>query len=103
MSDATTRHPKRGPRPKPASTGGAFTIYNVSQAARELGQSRKTVDRLIAAGLLPARRLGGTVVVLKVDLERFLHELPTLTSVDAALGRIVARTQAAGDVVEPRA
>ncbi len=89
---------KRGPRPKPAGTGGHLTFYSVAGAAREFGQSPKTVRRLIAAGLLPARHLGSDTVLLKADLDRFLRELPTITSVDGALARITARAQAAGDV-----
>jgi hypothetical protein len=90
---------KRGPRPRPATTGGHLVFYTVPGAAREFGQSPKTVRRLIEQGLLPARHLGGETVLLKADLTRFFSELPTITSVDGALARIVAKAQASGQGV----
>jgi hypothetical protein len=56
----------------------------------------KAVRRLVSQGLLPARQLGGSVVLLQADLDRFFRELPTITSVDGALARIVAKAQASG-------
>jgi hypothetical protein len=92
VSDApTTAATKRGPRPKPVGTGGRLTFYTIPAAAREFGQSPKTVRRLIGQGLLPARTLGGDTVLLKADIERFFAALPVVTSVDGALARIAAR------------
>jgi excisionase family DNA binding protein len=90
---------KRGPRATPAATNGPLTFYFVGAAAREFRQSPKTVRRLIDQGLIPARRLGGHIVLLKSDLDRFFRELPVVVSVDHALARIVAQAQAHGEAV----
>jgi helix-turn-helix protein len=92
------------PRAK-APASGALVFYTIPRAAAEFGQSAKTVRRLIGQRLLPARKLGGTTVLLKADLDRFFAELPTVVSVDAALGLIIAQAQAAGNVpaIEERA
>lgn len=66
---------KRGSRPRPATTGGHLVFYTVPGAAREFGQSPKTVRRLIEKGLLPARHLGGETVLLKADLDRFFSDI----------------------------
>jgi hypothetical protein len=75
---------------------GALVFFTIPRAAAEFGQSAKRVRRLVAQGLLPARRLGGEVVLLKADLERFFAALPAVTTVDGALARIAARAQASG-------
>lgn len=83
-----------GPPAKAAT--GALVFFTIPAAAREFGQSVKTVRRLVSQGLLPARRLGDSVVLLKSDLDRFFAALPAVTSVDGALARIVAKAQANG-------
>lgn len=48
----------------------------VGQVAALLGLSRDTVERRIAAGVLPARRDGRRVLVLADDLAAYLAALP---------------------------
>jgi hypothetical protein len=76
--------------------GGAFVFFSIPGAAREFGQSVKTVRRLVSQGLLPARQLGGHTILLKADLDRFFASLPAVTTIDGALARVVAHAQAAG-------
>jgi excisionase family DNA binding protein len=51
-------------------------LLTVDQVAERLGVSRRTVERKIAAGEIPALRLGGRRSPLRVDereLERWLY------------------------------
>lgn len=48
----------------------------IDQAAEELGRSRRTLDRWRESGILPAKRFGGRVVVLRTDLDKMLNNLP---------------------------
>ncbi len=75
-------------------------VLSIPTCARELGYSPKKTRRLIGDGLLPARRLGGKVVVLRAELERFLAELPAITTVDSALARAAAHDRGAGRATE---
>lgn len=84
MSNASARTPATG----------ALVILSLPAAARELGIPVKSVRRLVAQGLLPARMLGGRPTILKRELEEYLAQLPPLTTLDGALARAVARAQA---------
>lgn len=53
--------------PPPAGTG-------VPGAAAHLGVSTSTTRRLIAAGEIPAARVGSRVIVRYADLDRFLAD-----------------------------
>lgn len=75
-------------------------VLTVAGVARELGLSPKTIRRLIADGLLPARTLAGKTIVLRGELQSFLANLPTITSVDAALARAMTRDRANGQPTE---
>ena len=45
--------------------------YNVTSAARRIGVNRRTVERWIAAGLLPAERVGVRQwIIEESDVER---------------------------------
>jgi len=87
--------------PANSFTAGALVFFTIPAAAREFGQSTKSVRRLVSQGLLPARRLGNSVVLLKADLDRFFAALPAVTSVDGALARIAAKVQASGQGTPP--
>jgi helix-turn-helix protein len=82
--------------PANGSTPGALVFFTIPGTAREMGQPVKTIRRLVAQGLLPARMLGGRPVILKAELVRYLAELPALTTLDGALARAVAKAQAGG-------
>jgi hypothetical protein len=73
-------------------------VLTIPGASRELGPgfSPKTVRRLIARGLLPARQLGGKTVILRRELEQFLEGLPAITSVQGAHARAALYDDAAG-------
>jgi hypothetical protein len=83
-------------RPPAKAATGALVFFTIPAAAREFDQPVKTVRRLVSQGLLPARRLGDSVILLKADLDRFFAALPVVTSVDGALAQIAARVQANG-------
>jgi len=89
--------PKKPRRPSNLPPG---LVLSVPRAGRELGVSRKTIDRLISQGLLPARRLGGKTVILRRELEQFLAGLPVIATVDAALTRAAAHDRANGRLHE---
>jgi excisionase family DNA binding protein len=82
----------------PAQAGGL--VLTIPRVARELGLSVKTIRRLIGDGLLPARRLGGKTIILRGELERFLANLPTITSLDRALAQASAQDRANGRPTE---
>ncbi len=58
-----------------------------------LGDSQKGVRSKIARGLLPHRRLGGRVIVLRDEVESFLRALPGVTPAQA-VENIASRRQA---------
>jgi hypothetical protein len=67
---------------------------DVTAAADFLGVSPKFVRARISSSQLPSRRLGGRVIFLRAELERFLSGLPGTTA-DQILERLEQR-QAAG-------
>ena len=50
--------------------------YRVDDAAAAIGVSRSKVWNLIAQGDIPARKLVGSTVILRSDLEAYLSGLP---------------------------
>lgn len=50
--------------------------YRVSQAAKLIAVSERTVWRLVASGELPSRRLGHSTVIVREDLEAYVRGLP---------------------------
>jgi excisionase family DNA binding protein len=50
--------------------------YRVDDAAAAIGISRSKVWDLIAKGDIPARKLVGSTIILKADLEAYLSALP---------------------------
>lgn len=50
--------------------------YSVSEAARVLGSTEGATRQRIQRGILPARRIGRRLVVLRADLEQYLQHLP---------------------------
>jgi excisionase family DNA binding protein len=57
--------------------------YSPANAARQAGISRSRLYELIAAGKLPARKLGHRTLILRGDLERYLDSLPLKDGPDA--------------------
>ncbi|MGX7706370.1 helix-turn-helix domain-containing protein [Methylobacterium sp. Gmos1] len=64
---ATERSVKRHPEP---------LAYRVDDAAMAIGVSQSKVWALIAQGDIPARKLVGSTVILRSDLEAYLSALP---------------------------
>lgn len=65
-------------------------LLDVATAARELGDTENGTRAKIARGLLPHRRLGGRIVILRDELHAFLRQLPGVT-VAQALENVAAR------------
>ena len=85
MPDQT---PKRKPpkRKKGWGTGPrriAGEALDVRSTAALLGGSEYQTRGLIARGLIPYRRLGGRIIVLRGELETFLAGLPGITAEEA--------------------
>jgi excisionase family DNA binding protein len=70
----TTRLDRDAPLPEPAPVPVLLLTY--SEAARRLNASERTVQRLVAAGSLAARRIGRRSYVTPADLEAFVAGLP---------------------------
>jgi excisionase family DNA binding protein len=51
-------------------------MLSVAQAVRILGIGRSTLYTLIKEGRLPVRKLGNRTLIMRVDLEQFIAELP---------------------------
>lgn len=49
-------------------------LFRRGEAARALGVSTATLDRMIGERQLAASRMGGAVVITKAELERFVAE-----------------------------
>ncbi len=71
-------------------------VMDKAALADYLGCSKKTVDARIDRGLLPHRKWGGRVVVLRSQLVQFIQRLEG-TSVDEALKNEAARRSSDGD------
>jgi excisionase family DNA binding protein len=50
--------------------------YRIDEAAAAIGISRSKVWELIAKGDMPARKLVGSTIILRADLEVYLSALP---------------------------
>lgn len=74
--DATERHgaPKVADTVDLAQASSVLTI-NYDEAARRLGVSRRTVQRLVASGELPTVELGGACRVRTADLVAYVDGL----------------------------
>lgn len=59
----------------------------VPEVAAELGISEKALRQRIARGEFPFRRWGRRLLVLSMDLEKFLTTLPGISAEDAAVKR----------------
>jgi hypothetical protein len=54
---------------------GEPAVYNIPEVARVLGRTEAATRHLIARNLIPARRLGGRIIVLADELEEHLRSL----------------------------
>ena len=52
------------------------TALSIAEAARSIGVGRSTLYAIIKSGRLPVRKLGSRTLVLKIDLEAFVADLP---------------------------
>ena len=52
--------------------------YSPAEAAQQLSISRAQLYELLGAGRLEARTLGARTLISRVELERFVSELPVL-------------------------
>lgn len=68
-------------------------LLSVAEVAHHTSLSAKTVRRLIAAGKLPARRVGKRVLVLRCELEAWEASLPAVDA-GAIFGRYLATLNA---------
>jgi excisionase family DNA binding protein len=59
-----------------ASSNVMPLAYRVSQAARLIAVSERTVWRLVASGELPGRHVGRSTVILREDLEAWMRSRP---------------------------
>lgn len=60
-----------GPRPAQPSIEPFKLLFSLRENARALAVSKRTVENLIAAGLLKTRRIGRRVLIHRKDLEEF--------------------------------
>jgi hypothetical protein len=51
-------------------------VLGILEVARLIGRTELATRRVIQRGQLPARKLGGRVVVLRAEFLEFLHALP---------------------------
>jgi excisionase family DNA binding protein len=51
-----------------------MTLYNVSQAAKELGISTISVRRRTKSGEIPHRRIGGLIRYMPGDLQSYVDQ-----------------------------
>jgi excisionase family DNA binding protein len=60
---------------QPQDAGGMALAITLDKTARTLGVSRRSVERMIAAGVLPAVSIGGIRRVRVRDLEKYVDSL----------------------------
>ena len=75
-------------------------MLSPTEVARRLGVSRRTVRRWVAAGVLPAYRVGGVIRIHPEELARFLERSRTgpmeVRDGGGALAGAAADTECAG-------
>lgn len=58
--------------------------YRIESAAAALGVGRSKVFKMIKDGEIPARKIGGSTVILREDLEAYLASTPIAEATKAA-------------------
>jgi excisionase family DNA binding protein len=51
--------------------------YGIEEAAAMLSMSQRTVYRLVWEGILPAKRSGRRILIMRTDLDAYVGALPT--------------------------
>jgi excisionase family DNA binding protein len=64
---------------------------DIRATAEYLGTSEKTIRARIARGLLPYRRFGGRIIILRSELSNFLNTLEGVTG-EQARANLAARS-----------
>jgi len=54
------------------------TVLSIEEAGKLAGCGRSTIYKAISGGLLVARKNRARTMILRLDLERWLHELPAI-------------------------
>jgi hypothetical protein len=93
-----TADPKhKPPRRKPGTGTGPRKIageaLDVRSTAALLGGTELQTRGLISRELIPYRRLGGRIIVLRAELEAFLAGLPGVTAAEAAQNAAARRSE----------
>ena len=64
-------------------------LMGVPEAAALIGNSERSLRALVAAGVVPYRKLGGRVVFRREELEKWIERLPGVSLKDAELNQKV--------------
>ncbi len=67
-------------------------VLTVAEYAREYGQTERAAWAQIYRGLIPYRRQGRKILILRDEVEKFLHALPGV-SVEEATRKVEERTE----------
>jgi excisionase family DNA binding protein len=76
---ASDRHTPPSVHPEAAVPDAAAVplLLTYPQAGARLNASERTVQRLVADGVLPTRRIGRRSYIAPSDLQRYVDDLPT--------------------------
>jgi hypothetical protein len=89
-----TRPPTRPPKKVAGKALGRRRFdgvaLDVTAGAALIGETEKATRSKIARRLLPHRRLGGRIILLREELIAYLHALPGVT-LEEALANVAAR------------
>lgn len=64
-------------------------LMGVPEAAALIGNSERSLRALVAAGVVPYRKLGGRVVFRREELEKWIERLPGVSLKDAEMNQKV--------------
>ncbi|MBI3831450.1 MAG: excisionase family DNA-binding protein [Planctomycetes bacterium] len=90
--------PGKQPAPPGISNGAAAELLRTPEVARRLGLSKRRVQMLLKAGLLPGARLGRTWLIPRQALDGYLRGVATQARKNLVRRKSLAQEAKPGEI-----